>query len=133
MAALSITLRQGVCPRAQTRPTRLLHPDGLTRPEYQLTRPTMNSAMMNNTIMNSNMQRMTSALCNDDISKPLTSQHTCQHSGTHCHISSRELSQAKPHGSRAKPRAEGNDSVQQSLRATGSEIESEPLIRPELF
>jgi len=33
------TLRQGVCPRAQTRPTRLLHPDELTRPEYQLTWP----------------------------------------------------------------------------------------------
>jgi hypothetical protein len=35
--------------------------------------------------------------------------------------------------SRAEPRAEGEDSVQRSLRATGSEIESGSFIRPELF
>jgi len=29
--------------------------------------------------------------------------------------------------------AEGEDYVQQSLRATGSKIESGPLVRPELF
>ena len=34
-----LTRRRGGWPRAQTCATRLLHPDGLTRPEYQLTRP----------------------------------------------------------------------------------------------
>ena len=92
MAALSITLRQGVCPRAQTRPTRLLHPDELTRPEYQLTRPTwlarirwrqhdakvtsawtvdmpgMTLAWCNcDIIMYSSMTMMTSAWCNGDV------------------------------------------------------------------
>jgi len=38
----AITRRRGDCPRTQTRSTRhtrLLHPDELTRPEYQTTRP----------------------------------------------------------------------------------------------
>jgi len=37
------------------------------------------------------------------------------------------------HLPRHQPRAEEEDSVQRSLRETGSEIEFGPLIRPELF
>ena len=51
-------------------------------------------------------------------------------------VSRAELSRAEWSGaepSRAEPRADEEDSVQRSLRATGSEIESGPLIRPELF
>jgi len=53
--------------------------------------------------------------------------------GPTCHIISREPSQAEPSRFWAEPRTEGEDSVQQSLHATGSKIESGPLIRPELF
>jgi hypothetical protein len=47
------THRRGGYPRAPTRATRLLRPNGLTRPEYQLTQPTWLTCMM-----------MTSAWCN---------------------------------------------------------------------
>jgi len=57
-----------------------------------------------------------------------TSHLTHQHSGTHL-----PRHQPRAELSRAKPRADGEDSVQRSLRATGSEIESGPLIKPELF
>jgi len=116
-----LTRRRGDCPRAQTRATRLLHPDGLTRPEYQMTRPTCQTRM-----------RMTSSCHKHDASMhswhamSAFSHLTHQHSGTHLprHQPRAELRRAE------LSRAEGEDSVQRSLRATGSEIESEPLIRP---
>jgi len=100
MTALSITLRKGVCPRAQTRPTRLLRPDGLTRPKYQLTRPTwltriwMTSAWHNCDVsMHSRHVRDDISWCKCDVSMhsrhvmssatSSTSQQTRQHSGTH--------------------------------------------------
>jgi len=62
------TRRRGDCPRAQTRATRhtrLLHPDKLTRPEYQTTRPTFQTRI-----------RMTSTWRNHDVS--IHSQHARQ-------------------------------------------------------
>jgi hypothetical protein len=62
------TRRRGDCPRAQTRSTRhtrLLHPDELTRPEYQTTRPTCQTRI-----------RMTSSRRNHDAS--IHSQDACQ-------------------------------------------------------
>ena len=47
--AIAELKKQGICPRAQTRPTRathLLRPDELTRPEYQTTRPTCQTRIM---------------------------------------------------------------------------------------
>ena len=125
MAALSITLRQGVCPRAQTGPTRLLRPDGLTRPEYQLTRPMwltrilMTSAWHNCDVsMHSRHDRKASAWCNCDVSMhrwhamSTTSQLTRQHSGTHL----------PRHQPRAEPsRAELEPSWAAS-RGTGSSV-----------
>jgi hypothetical protein len=61
----AITRRRRDCPRAQTRATRhtrLLHPDELTRPEYQTTRPTCQTRI-----------RMTSSWHNHDAS--IHSQH----------------------------------------------------------
>ena len=56
----------------------------------------MTSAWCNcDIIMHSSMQRMTSAWCNEDVSMPLTSQQARQHSGTPCHVISREPSQAE--------------------------------------
>jgi hypothetical protein len=96
MAALSITLRQGVCPRAQTRPTRalrLLRLDGLTRPEYQLTWPTWLTRILMTSACTVGMPGMTSAWCKCDVSMhsrhvmsaatSSTSQQTRQQSGTH--------------------------------------------------
>jgi hypothetical protein len=145
MSARAVTRRHGYYPRAQTRATRhtrLLRPDGLTRPEYQLTRPTCQTRI-----------RMTSLWRNHDAS--IHSQQTCHHSVSkpcHCtvirhviivgptgHFTSREPHRAESSWAEpselswAEPWAEGEDSVQRSLRATGSEIESGPFIRPELF
>jgi hypothetical protein len=120
----TVTCRRGDCPRAQTRATchtRLLHPDELTQPEYQMTRPTCQSWMS-----------MTSSWpVGMPCQRPVTWHVNTV--GPTCHVISLEPSWAEPFVSRAKPRAYREDSVQRSLRATRSEIESGPLIRPELF
>ena len=114
MHARAPTQRRGGSPRAQTRPTRatrLLHPDGLTRPEYQLTRPMwltmilMTSTWCNCDVsMHSRHVRMTSAWCNCDIimysrhvmSAP--SQMPRPHSGATCQVICRKPSRAGSRG-----------------------------------
>jgi hypothetical protein len=97
----AVTRQRGDCPRAQTRPTRvrhLLHLDGMTRPEYQLTRPTCQTQIM-----------MMSSWRKHDVSIPVGMP--CQRHGSivgpTCHVIScepsrvvLELSQASSQGIR---------------------------------
>jgi hypothetical protein len=116
-----------------TRHTRLLRPDGLTRPEYQTARPTCQTR-----IRMTLSWRKHGASMHSWHTMSASSQLTRKHCGTHLprHQPRAELSWAKLSWAKlswAEPRVEGEDSVQRSLRATGSEIESGPFIRPELF
>jgi len=97
MAALSITLRQGVCLRAQTRPTRLLRPDGLTWPEYQLTRPTWLTRIL-----------MTSAWCKCDVS--MHSRHAMS-AATSSAASRAKPSRVEPSRCEAEPSRELRDKI----------------------
>jgi hypothetical protein len=147
MAALSITLRQGVCPRAQTRPTRLLHPDELTRPEYQLTRPTwlarirwrqhdakvtsawtvdmpgMTLAWCNcDIIMYSSMTMMTSAWCNGDVN--MYSRHAMSSVTSSTSQQTRQQSgtHLPHHQPRAEPRRAELEPSRAASRGTGSSV-----------
>ena len=80
-------------------------------------------------IMMTSSSRKHDAIMHSWHAMSASSQLTRQHSGTHL-----PRNQPRAELRRAKLSwAEGEDSVQRSLRATGSEIESRPLIRPELF
>ena len=90
-----------------TRATRLLCPDGLTRPEYQTTRPMWLTRIR---MMSSWRQHAQLACHVSDQSAYMstTNQLTRQHSGTHlpCHQPRAELSWAEP--SRAASRGIGS-------------------------
>jgi hypothetical protein len=111
MAALSITLRQGVCPRAQMRPTRLLRPDGLTDPNTSWPDPHgwpgyewRQHDIIVMSACTVGMPGMTSSWCKCDVSMhsrhamsaatSSTSQQTCQRNGTHL---PRHQLRAEPH------------------------------------
>ena len=113
------TRRRGDCPRAQTRATRhtrLLHPDELTRPEYQTTRPTCQTRI-----------RMTSSWRNHDASihsqqtrqRPVSMpcqrpvSMTRQHSGSHLprHQTQAEPSWAEPSRFGAEPSQDPRDKI----------------------
>jgi len=87
------TLHHSPARRLPTRATRLLRLDGLTRPEYQLTRPTWLTRILMTSACTVGMPGITSAWCKCDVSMhsrhvmsaatSSTSQQTRQQSGTH--------------------------------------------------
>ena len=107
MAALSITLRQGVCPRApRVFFTRMSWPDPNTSWPDPCEQQTWIVTTSWTAAMNRSMQMMASPWCNDDIRIELTSQLPRHHIGTHL---TRHQPRAKP--SWAEPSREPRDRI----------------------